>query len=1323
MKFLLSFLLLAASLIPTFGQGQGKNTRYFNTVTDLLASNPNDANRAVWLLGLNSISDNLGGLWYWFPNSTTATNLTTVFQANSTTVGRWEKINLPNTADVDTSGFITNFTVITVRDIPSLKSLAVDRGIQAVIVRGYFDPNDKGEGTFVYDSTSAEPEDGGRVIAPNNGAGKWIRVVTPETIYATWFSPTVTNGTLRIAVDYAASAVKGTVILPGVDIYLDGTDPIYIPSRVTVMGQTGTRIIVSDNPSTNYVPFVLSGVEAAGVQNMAIIGWPSAPGDVANTGWAVAMTNCTNCVLGGITYTDFYSTPVFDGGGNAGNNNKFYGPQWEPNSIEGYGADRSGLTDSTAAIKFAMDNTGGPGSVMGGRILWPAGLWSCNIIVTNKNLIFEGESFGIDNTITNNKIMPWDVAQFAMTVGADFAGTSLSGSQQGIMLNNLRFDANGPNGLGVGGLHVKSGTYHAHVTDCSFYDGKDAAMLVDCGSNRENFYALFTRCQFQNGDTPSTNNAVRFASGISITTLAEFSGCEIHGANANGHALTVDSGLLLASGSTRVQCSSLHGVLIQKVTSPASNPKLYGNWNIDSDFSTDILVELPDNGPPVNYFVGNVDIDGRIKEGTGGITYIMKNSVLSVADYLPDALLTSASIYNNLYFQDQNSITNTGPTNSAYITGFNRALQIVNNKSGIYAIPNTYLYLYPTNGTPTMLYEGQGQYSTTLGITITNVPVTGATITVNGTTWTWSGATFLGSNIPTNATIAGSLANLYTQLTGTGFSGTWTYTTDTINTATATRWYYSLTNSVSAGWATITYVTNTTANDVFTSSISVPDSTNMAIQAANILYLNSTNGSRAVTIKPDGTNNAIIVNGFGVGVLRTPTGAHLEVDGRAGLGIEASISSARTYTNTSATTQAQIEAIQTLQAPSASATVSHTIYGAQLLSSAAVGNVTGLSFPFRSEWYHQGSQNVTAAGGYYVGDPAVSAGGTFTSFVGYRSELSSGNGKFAFVGNGTAPSRFNGDVGIGKVPAAALDVVANAAIGGTLSYGTNGGTSVVPVGVDSSGRLTTNSVSYFNLVGTAYRGGDQTGNAQGATALDVQSEHSTATKVASGSTSVAVGANNTASSTSSVALGGSNTASGTQAVAVGVQNTASGINNSSAIGNFNTASATGSTAIGYSAKSAVQFSINMGGQIFTRRDNAESHGGTSLPGDYNYFSGTEVIIWSGEVDLKTEIGYTNTIPSGVHFFPDEVGLVLTTANTVTGQPTVSFGVLGTLAKYLAATATSGLTANFDRQRFQTLLTAAGLSATDTMTVTISANATGTTVKGRFYWKGFLLQDQ
>ena len=109
------------------------------------------------------------------------------------------------------------------------------------------------------------------------------------------------------------------------------------------------------------------------------------------------------------------------------------------------------------------------------------------------------------------------------------------------------------------------------------------------------------------------------------------------------------------------------------------------------------------------------------------------------------------------------------------------------------------------------------------------------------------------------------------------------------------------------------------------------------------------------------------------------------------------------------------------------------------------------------------------------------------------------------------------------------------------------------------------------------------------------------------------------------------------------------------------------------------------------------------------------VIMSDVVDLKTVADVTVPIPSGVRFFPDEVGLVIVAATGVTGQPTIRFGITGTLDKLLAATATTGLDAAHKRERFQTLASADGEAS---LTAGVTVAATGTTLTGRFYWKGF-----
>lgn len=247
---------------------------------------------------------------------------------------------------------------------------------------------------------------------------------------------------------------------------------------------------------------------------------------------------------------------------------------------------------------------------------------------------------------------------------------------------------------------------------------------------------------------------------------------------------------------------------------------------------------------------------------------------------------------------------------------------------------------------------------------------------------------------------------------------------------------------------------------------------------------------------------------------------------------------------------------------------------------------------------------------------------------------------------------------------------------------------------------------------------------------------------ASGYYSTAAGCFNTASNTFSTAVGRTNTASGLNASAIGYVNTASGTN-SSAFGYLNTASnaasssfgclnlASGSAssafgynntssggqavAIGYRAVARIANTTNICGPQIIRKDNAEG-----LAVAFRAFSGVEVVLTSPEQDLKTVADYVLTLPAGCRFYPDEVGVIVTSATAVTIQPTVRFGNSGTPAKFLAATITTTAIVQFDRQRFQALLSAAG-EATVSAGVTIAATAT--TMLGRFYWKGLLVENE
>ena len=116
---------------------------------------------------------------------------------------------------------------------------------------------------------------------------------------------------------------------------------------------------------------------------------------------------------------------------------------------------------------------------------------------------------------------------------------------------------------------------------------------------------------------------------------------------------------------------------------------------------------------------------------------------------------------------------------------------------------------------------------------------------------------------------------------------------------------------------------------------------------------------------------------------------------------------------------------------------------------------------------------------------------------------------------------------------------------------------------------------------------------------------------------------------------------------------------------------------------------------------------------------TGAVVTSGVLDFKTAQTYEIPIPADATFFPDEVGIVITSANTVTVQPTVQFGITGSTQEYLDAVATTGLDAVGKRQRFATLKTAAGAK---TLRFEVTVGATATALSGRIYWRGFAIED-
>jgi len=185
------------------------------------------------------------------------------------------------------------------------------------------------------------------------------------------------------------------------------------------------------------------------------------------------------------------------------------------------------------------------------------------------------------------------------------------------------------------------------------------------------------------------------------------------------------------------------------------------------------------------------------------------------------------------------------------------------------------------------------------------------------------------------------------------------------------------------------------------------------------------------------------------------------------------------------------------------------------------------------------------------------------------------------------------------------------------------------------------------------------------------------------------------------ALGTSASVSGAESVALGAYTGVTAAD-AVALGNYAAVTGAGSVAVGsYAAAAAAHIAV-------TAALHAVPSGNPDATDVAWKKSAAGTVILSRAIDLKTTQTIDIPIPSGVLFFPDEVGVIVTAVDTVTGQPTLRYGITGAETQYLAATATSGLTAVGARHRFTTLASAAGAT---NLRAEVTIAATGTTLTG------------
>lgn len=123
---------------------------------------------------------------------------------------------------------------------------------QHATLSGYHAPGDGGEGLFVYDRNNRDADDGGTVIEPDTGKGRWVRAFSGP-VNIRWFGARgdgVTDD--RAAIDAALAASLSVYVPAGTYVYR---------GKLSTLGING-RVLAGDGSNTSVLQFTDDTVDA-----------------------------------------------------------------------------------------------------------------------------------------------------------------------------------------------------------------------------------------------------------------------------------------------------------------------------------------------------------------------------------------------------------------------------------------------------------------------------------------------------------------------------------------------------------------------------------------------------------------------------------------------------------------------------------------------------------------------------------------------------------------------------------------------------------------------------------------------------------------------------------------------------------------------------------------------------------------------------------------------------------------------------------------------------------------------------------------------------
>jgi hypothetical protein len=192
--------------------------------------------------------------------------------------------------------------VASIADLKALDVSAIPDKMQ-VMVGGYYAHGDGGGGQFYYDAAASDADNGGTIIAPTAGAGRWLRAYS-GAVNVKWFGAKgdTNTGTGTGTDDTAAftSAISASSL-------------VFVPAGVYKITNTLTltsgKKLVSSEDATLAVSgsggIVMTQLEASlkGLTIMALSGYSGASVTIAGETGSTISTKIKNCSFVGIAET------------------------------------------------------------------------------------------------------------------------------------------------------------------------------------------------------------------------------------------------------------------------------------------------------------------------------------------------------------------------------------------------------------------------------------------------------------------------------------------------------------------------------------------------------------------------------------------------------------------------------------------------------------------------------------------------------------------------------------------------------------------------------------------------------------------------------------------------------------------------------------------------------------------------------------------------------------------------------------------------------------------------------------------------------------